>query len=147
MVIKMKKTISLLLAILVAAVAICTLTVCAFADPADGEAQTPSEGESVSINDPRVTDPTTQEATEATEATEASSQQATEATQATQAGNDDDPTDSSTTSVDDGDDATTKQPAKVDDDIPATGSGIVVPAVALLALAGGVAVAVKSKKD
>ena len=42
---------------------------------------------------------------------------------------------------------TTKKPAAVDDDIPNTGSGIVVPAIALLALAGGVTVAVKSKKD
>ena len=37
MVFEMKKTLSLLLAIIIAAVSICTLTICAFADPAEGE--------------------------------------------------------------------------------------------------------------
>ncbi len=143
MVIQMKKTISMLLAIVVATVAICTLTVCAFADGEETTAATTQATETTTEIDlgrptttaaPTTAAPTTAEATTADNGS----------TQATQAG-DAEPTDSSTTSVDDGD--TTRAPASVDDDIPATGSGIVVPAVALLALAGGVAVAVKSKKD
>ena len=44
--------------------------------------------------------------------------------------------------------ATTKKaPAKVDSSIPSTGSEILVPAVALLALAAGTVAVVKTKKD
>ena len=156
MVITMKKTISLLLAIVVAAIAICTLSVCAFADPADGETATTTEAAketttALDLGDPRETTaapttaaPTTNKADDTTATTKADA-----SATATQAASGDDvvTNPSGVTSIDDGDETTKKAPAKVDDEIPNTGSGVVVPAVALLALAGGVAVAVKSKKD
>ena len=150
----MKKTISLLLAIVVAAVSICTLTICAFADPADGETTTTTTTAAqdttketttaLDLGDPRET--TTEEKKETTteEKKETTKDNGTTAT--TKTGTDVVTNPSGVTSIDDGD-ATTKKPAAVDDDIPNTGSGIVVPAIALLALAGGVTVAVKSKKD
>lgn len=42
---------------------------------------------------------------------------------------------------------TTKKPAKVDTTIPSTGSGVVVPAIALLALAAGTVAVIKTKKE
>lgn len=42
---------------------------------------------------------------------------------------------------------TTKKPASVDSTIPSTGSGIVVPAIALLALAAGTVAVIKTKKE
>ena len=42
---------------------------------------------------------------------------------------------------------TTKKPASVDTTIPSTGSSIVVPAVALLALAAGTVAVIKTKKE
>ena len=42
---------------------------------------------------------------------------------------------------------TTKKPANVDTTIPSTGSGIVVPAIALLALAAGTVAVIKTKKE
>lgn len=154
MVITMKKTISLLLAIVVAAIAICTLSVCAFADPADGETATTTEAAketttAIDLGDPRETTaasttaaPTTNKADDTTATTKTGDTTAT-----TKTGDDVVTNPSGVTSIDDGDETTKKAPAKVDDEIPNTGSGVVVPAVALLALAGGVAVAVKSKKD
>lgn len=153
----MKKTLSLLFAIVFAAVAICTLTISAFAEPDSATqateaatqateaptAEPTTEPTTVDLEDPRDT-------TKATEAPTADDNKTTAAnvSVATTAAGDDVVTNpSGVTSIDDGDVATTKTPAPVDNDIPSTGSGIVVPAVALLALAGGVAVAVKSKKD
>jgi len=43
--------------------------------------------------------------------------------------------------------ATTKKPAKVDTTIPSTGSGIVVPAIALAVLAAGTVAVIKTKKE
>ncbi len=139
----MKKTISLLLAIIVAAISICTLTICAFAEPDGTEgtettattattaAETTTEKQTeVDLGDPRDTTKAT-ETTKGSETTKADDEVVTNP--------------SGVTSVDDGDE-TTKKPANVDDEIPSTGSGVVVPAIALLALAGSVAVAVKSSK-
>ena len=42
---------------------------------------------------------------------------------------------------------TTKKPAAVDNTIPSTGSGVVVPAIALLALAAGTVAVIKTKKE
>ena len=154
MVITMKKTISLLLAIVVAAIAICTLSVCAFADPADGETATTTEAAketttAIDLGDPRETTAASTTAAPTTTKADASTTKADASATATQAASGDDvvTNPSGVTSIDDGDETTKKAPAKVDDEIPNTGSGVVVPAVALLALAGGVAVAVKSKKD
>ena len=146
----MKKTISLLLAIVVAALAICTLTISAFADPAEGETTTATTAAettkeettketttAIDLGDPRETTTTKVETTATTKA---------DATATTKADSDVVTNPSGVTSIDDGN-STTKKPASVDSEIPDTGSGIVVPAIALLALAGGVTVAVKSKKD
>ena len=46
-----------------------------------------------------------------------------------------------------GNTTTTKKPAAVDTTIPSTGSGVVVPAIALLALAAGTVAVIKTKKE
>lgn len=148
----MKKTISLLLAIVVAAISICTLTICAFADPAEGETQATqatqaaTEPSTIDLEDPRDTQAATEPTTEEKKDDATTSTKADDTSSTTKTSGDVVTNPSGVTSIDDGD-ATTKKPAAVDDDIPNTGSGIVVPAIALLALAGGVTVAVKSKKD
>lgn len=140
----MKKTLSLLLAIIVAAVSICTLTICAFADETTTAAAETTTA--IDLGHPGQTEPSTVAPTEASnpddENTSASNTETTNAA----AGDDVVTNPSGVTSIDDGDE-TSKKPANVDDEIPSTGSNVVLPAIALLALAGGVAVAVKSKKD
>lgn len=144
----MKKTISLLLAIVVAAISICTLTICAFADETTTAQETTTEAKEttteIDLGDPRET--TTEEKKETTTEEKKETTKADDTSSTTKTSGDVVTNPSGVTSIDDGD-ATTKKPAAVDDDIPNTGSGIVVPAIALLALAGGVTVAVKSKKD
>ena len=150
----MKKTISLVLAVLFAAIAVCTLAISAFAAP---EAST-----TTTTNDDAQgpTDPTTATTAAATTTTTAAATTTTTASDKTT-------TSAGTTATTKAADitktnpngqtnyvdpaekitkATTKKaPAKVDSSIPSTGSEILVPAVALLA-AGTVAV-VKTKKD
>ncbi len=164
MVIKMKKTVSLLLAVIFAAIAICTFAVSAFAEPTD-TSTTPE----FNLGDWGVTDPTTTTTTKAadnTTTTKAADDTTTTTTKAaesttekvsTTAGTtlaDDTPVDGgSTTAIDDGTTkaptaaATTKKPAVVDTVIPSTGSSVLVPAVALLALAAGTVAVIKTKKD
>ena len=137
----MKKTISLVLAVLFAAIAVCTLAISAFAAP---EAST-----TTTTNDDAQgpTDPTT--------ATTAASDKTTTAagtTATTKAADVTKTMPASQTNYVDPDEkgtkATTKKaPAKVDSSIPSTGSEILVPAVALLALAAGTVAVVKTKKD
>ena len=158
MVIKMKKTVSLLLAVIFAAIAICTFAVSAFAEPTDAPAG-PNVGDWTDPTDPPSTAaPSTEASSTAAPSTEAASTEAasTEApsTAATTAGTtlaDDTPVDGgSTTAIDDGTTkapATTKKPAVVDTVIPSTGSSVLVPAVALLALAAGTVAVIKTKKD
>ena len=152
----MKKTISLVLAVLFAAIAVCTLAISAFAAP---EAST-----TTTTNDDKQgpTDPTTATTAAATTTTTAAATTTTTASNkpTTSAGT------TATTKVADvtktnpngqtnyvdPDEkitkATTKKaPAKVDSSIPSTGSEILVPAVALLALAAGTVAVVKTKKD
>ena len=152
----MKKTISLVLAVLFAAIAVCTLAISAFAAP---EAST-----TTTTNDDAQgpTDPTTATTAAATTTTTAAATTTTTASDktTTSAGT------TATTKVADvtktnpngqtnyvdPDEkitkATTKKaPAKVDSSIPSTGSEILVPAVALLALAAGTVAVVKTKKD
>ena len=161
MVIKMKKTVSLLLAVIFAAIAICTFAVSAFAEPTDAPAG-PNVGDWTDPTDPPSTAaPSTEASSTAAPSTEAASTEAasTEApsTAATTAGTtlaDDTPVDGgSTTAIDDGTTkaptaaTTTKKPAVVDTVIPSTGSSVLVPAVALLALAAGTVAVIKTKKD
>lgn len=172
----MKKTISMLLAVLMAAIAVCTFGVAAFADetttlvnddPTDAFVETTTK------------EATTKEATTKEETTKAAEESSTAASS--------DAAESTTavidiegilgalttmniadilasepvvtlpegvTAIDDGDEttkaaapSTTKKPAKVESNIPSTGSSIVVPAIALLALAAGTVAVVKTKKE
>ena len=156
MVIKMKKTVSLLLAVIFAAIAICTFAVSAFAEPTDAPAG-PNVGDWTDPTDPPSTAaPSTEASSTAAPSTEAASTEAP-STAATTAGTtlaDDTPVDGgSTTAIDDGTTkaptaaTTTKKPAVVDTVIPSTGSSVLVPAVALLALAAGTVAVIKTKKD
>ena len=156
----MKKTLSLLFAIVFAAVAICTLTISAFAEPDSATqateaatqateaptAEPTTEPTTVDLGDPRDTTKATEESKPSGDPDKTLVVSAVVSENNSASGDGVVTNPSGVTSIDDGD-ATTKTPAPVDNDIPSTGSGIVVPAVALLALAGGVAVAVKSKKD
>lgn len=152
----MKKTISLVLAVLFAAIAVCTLAISAFAAP---EAST-----TTTTNDDAEgpTDPTTATTAAATTTTTAAATTTTTAsdktttaagtTATTKAADVTKTMPASQTNYVDPDEkgtkATTKKaPAKVDSSIPSTGSEILVPAVALLALAAGTVAVVKTKKD
>lgn len=156
----MKKTISLVLAVLFAAIAVCTFAISAFAAP---EALTTTTTKAADNDDvPGPTEPTTATTAAATTTTTAAATTTTTASDktTTSAGT------TATTKVADvtktnpngqtnyvdPDEkitkATTKKaPAKVDSSIPSTGSEILVPAVALLALAAGTVAVVKTKKD
>lgn len=172
----MKKTFSMLLAVIMAAIAVCTFSVIGFAD------------ETTTNDDPVDNFVTTTEATtKAPETTKAATTAAATTAAATTAAattavattangetttniidgiigmltttdvaadNEAEPTvtrDPSQTYIDDSDEttkpATTKKPAKVESSIPSTGSGVIVPAVALLALAAGTVAVVKTKKE
>lgn len=156
----MKKTISLVLAVLFAAIAVCTFAISAFAAP---EASTTTTTRAADNDDvPGPTEPTTAAPTTAAPTT-------TTASGETTTGSDKTTTSAGTTATtkaadvtktmpasqtnyvdpdEKGTKATTKKaPAKVDSSIPSTGSEILVPAVALLALAAGTVAVVKTKKD
>lgn len=152
----MKKTISLVLAVLFAAIAICTLAISAFAAP-EASTTTTTNDDAQGPTDP--TTATTAAATTTTTAaatttTTASDKTTTSAgtTATTKAADVTKTMPASQTNYVDPDEkgtkATTKKaPAKVDSSIPSTGSEILVPAVALLALAAGTVAVVKTKKD
>lgn len=151
----MKKTVSLLLAVLLAAVAVCTFAIGAFAapdndDPADerettsttvAETSSTKAEETTSTTKADETTSTTKEdgSTTVTVTVTSTTPDVTKTMAASQT-NYIDPDENSTK-------ATTKKPATVDTTIPSTGSGVVVPAIALLALAAGVTAVVKTKKD
>ena len=159
----MKKILALMLALTIAAVSLFALGVTAFADPAEGEnpsssdvapdagADTDTDTAEPSTNgqtpdDPDLTTtqaPATQAPTDAPSThppTEAPSTEPSTAPLLTLAPD-------ATNNINDPDENGTTVPAPVDTDIPNTGSGIVVPALALLALAGGAVIAVKAKKE
>ena len=158
----MKKTFSMILAVLMAAVVACTFSVIGFAD------ETTTNDDPVD-NFVTTTEATTKAATTAAPAT--TTAPATTGTETTTSIIDgilgmlsttvdvskDNEAEAIVTRapgqtvIDDGDEttaapATTKKPAKVESSIPSTGSSIV-PAVALLALAAGVVAVVKTKKE
>lgn len=152
----MKKTVSLLLAVLLAAVAVCTFAIGAFAapdnndDPVDerettsttvAETSTTKAEETTATTKADETTSTTKEdgSTTVTATVTSTTPDVTKTMAASQT-NYIDPDENSTK-------ATTKKPATVDTTIPSTGSGVVVPAIALLALAAGVTAVVKTKKD
>ncbi len=169
MVIEMKKTVSMLLAILIAAISLCTLATSAFAETTTATATT-TEFTPENPTDSRLTT-TAASTTATTKATTTATTAAptTATTQATTAAGTTATTASSATTtevsttdevatrkpgetyIDDSDETTkaptTKKPAKVESVIPSTGSSIAVPAIALLALAASTVAVIKSKKD
>lgn len=165
MVIEMKKTVSMLLAILVAAISLCTLATSAFADtttttefnPADPtdsrltttEAPTTATtAASTTATTQATTQPTTASSTGTTATTEATTDGTTEKSTAADVTATRKPGE---TYIDDSDETTkpttSKKPASVDSVIPSTGSSIAVPAIALLALAASTVAVIKTKKD
>ena len=152
----MKKTISLVLAVLFAAIAVCTLAISAFAAP-EASTTTTTNDDAEGPTDPTTAAPTTAAPTTTTasgETTTGSDKTTTSAgtTATTKAADVTKTMPASQTNYVDPDEkgtkATTKKaPAKVDSSIPSTGSEILVPAVALLALAAGTVAVVKTKKD
>lgn len=170
----MKKTVSMLLAVIMAAIAVCSFSVIGFAEPANDDPEdfntTVATTEAPTTQAPATEAPTTQApATE--EATTAAVTGTTVAEGTTKnplegilgmltttnlsdilASEPVVTRDPSQTYIDDGDattkaPATTKKPAKVESSIPSTGSAVVVPAIALLALAAGTVAVVKTKKE
>ena len=151
----MKKTISLVLAVLFAAIAVCTLAISAFAAP-EASTTTTTNDDAQGPTDPTTatTAATTTTPAAATTTTTASGETTTSAgtTATTKAADVTKTNPNGQTNYVDPDEkitkATTKKaPAKVDSSIPSTGSEILVPAVALLALAAGTVAVVKTKKD
>ena len=167
----MKKTVSMLLAVLMAAIAVCTFGVSAFADETTAAAANDDPVDNFVTEAPTTAAPTTAAATTAAATTAAPTTAAATTAAATTAA----PTtaapsttksiaekqseldaeatvtrdpskhyieDDETTAAP----ATTKKPAKVESNIPSTGS-TVVPVVALLALAAGTVAVVKTKKE
>ena len=147
----MKKTVSMLLAVLMAAIAVCTFGVSAFADETTAAANDDPTDDFVTAapTEAPTEAPTTAPATKAEDATK-ETEKATDPTKAPEtslAGTEVVTLPEGVTSIDEGPTSTTKAPAKVDNVIPDTGSGVVVPAVALLVLAAGTVAVVKTKKD
>lgn len=155
----MKKTISLVLAVLFAAIAVCTFAISAFAAPEASTTTTTRAADNDDVQGP--TDPTTATTAATTTTTAAATTTTTASGETTTAAGTTATTKAAdvtktnpngqTNYVDPAEKitkATTKKaPAKVDSSIPSTGSEILVPAVALLALAAGTVAVVKTKKD
>lgn len=154
----MKKVLALMLALTIAAVSLFALGVTAFADEPSSTATEATEA--TEATQPEATEPSTNgqtpddpdltttqaPATQAPTQAPATQAPATQPTAPTTA-----PlvtlAPDATNNINDPDENGTTVPAPVDTDIPNTGSGIVVPALALLALAGGAVIAVKTKKE
>ncbi len=170
----MKKTVSMLLAVIMAAIAVCSFSVIGFAEPNDD----PEDFNTTVATAAPTTEATTAAPVTTEEATTAASVETTTAVAGTTVaeGTTKNPLegilgmltttnlsdvlasepvvtrDPSQTYIDEGDattkaPATTKKPAKVESSIPSTGSAVVVPAIALLALAAGTVAVVKTKKE
>ena len=152
----MKKTVSMLLAIIVAAVAICTLATSAFAAPDFGIPEDPRLDETtvattVTTTKATTTTTTTTKAPETTTTTKAPTTEPTTLQdnvvtlapgQTAYEGQDTEGTTATTKP------ATTKKPAANVSTIPSTGSSTMAPVIALFALASVGAVAVvKTKKE
>ena len=159
----MKKTIALMLAMLFA---VCAFATTAFADEPESSSAAAQATETPAANDdvndgfnetPAATEAPTAAPTAAPTEAPATTAKAedtattTNATIATTAGADVTATlaPGQTAYEGQGDEGkeTTKKPAQVDTTIPATGSGIVVPAIALAVLAAGTVAVIKTKKE
>lgn len=152
----MKKTIALMLAMLFA---VCAFATTAFADETTTTTTTTTTQNSADddVTDGFDTTTTTEAADDTTTTTVAASDTSTTSTEKS-----DDATTTSTVAdvtatlapgqtayegQGDENKTTTKKPAAVDTTIPSTGSGIVVPAIALAVLAAGTVAVIKTKKD
>ena len=154
----MKKILAFMLALTIAAVSFFALGVTAFADPAEGDTEATQATEATEATEPATNGQTPDDPETNTDApTDAPTEAPTDAP-ATQAPTNAPSTEPSTAplatlpegetnNINDPGEVATTVPAPVDTDIPNTGSGIVVPALALLALAGGAVIAVKAKKE
>ena len=176
----MKKTVSMLLAVIMAAIAVCSFSVIGFADetvanddPVDSFV---TEATKAPVTEAATKAPATEAATKAPEATnapEASTAASEETTKdplqnfiesilttksAEEVSKENEAEEAVTgvpgqTAIDDGKETTkaapattAKKPAKVESNIPSTGSSVV-PVIALLALAAGTVAVVKTKKE
>ncbi|MBQ2973513.1 MAG: hypothetical protein IJE19_04085 [Clostridia bacterium] len=170
----MKKTISMFLAVLMAAIAVCTFSVIGFADEADANDDpvdnfvTEATTAAATTKAPETTAAATTKAPETTTAVAGTTAAAETTTNvidnilgllttktAEEVSKENEAEEIVTakpgvTFIDDGETtkapATTKKPAKVESNIPSTGS-TVVPVIALLALAAGTVAVVKTKKE
>ena len=152
----MKKTVSMLLAILVAAITVCTFATSAFADttttvasngitdPNDGRLD-PTTTTTKATTTATTAAPTTTEASATTAASTTAKETTTEKVVTLPSG---------VTVIDEGSTKapttkkpTTKKPAANVSTIPSTGSSVAAPVIALLALAAGTVAVVKTKKD
>ena len=129
----MKKTVSMLLAIIVAAIAICTFATSAFANPDETTTTTVANNGITDPDDGRLNPPTTKPTTTDEVVTLKPGQTVI----------DEGSTKAPTTAKP----ATTKKPAANVSAIPNTGSSAVAPVIALLALEAGAAAVVKTKKE
>ncbi len=171
----MKKTVSMLLAVLMAAIAACTFACSAFADEVTTANDDPNDDFVTEATTEATTKETTTKAPDTTATTVPVSTEVTTADSsgATTKNPLDDilgvlttvnigdllasepvvTRDPKNTVIDEGNAtsaatvAATKKPAKVESNIPSTGSTVLVPAIALLALAAGAVAVVKTKKE
>ena len=173
----MKKTVSMLLAIIIASIAICTFATTAFAnpdettastaplitDPDDGrlEVTTTTKPTTTTTTKPSTTTTTAAPSTTTTTAAPVSSTSTEASTSETVAVSKETTTEkihtlpAGVTVIDEGTTkapattkpATTKKPAANVSAIPNTGSSAVAPVIALLALAAGTVAVVKTKKE
>lgn len=148
----MKKTIALMLAMLFA---VCAFATTAFAETTTATETTQATTESTTNDDVHDgMDETTTTATTTAATTTTTTEKADDTATTTKK-------DETTTAADvtatlapgetayegQGSATTTKKPANVDTTIPSTGSGIVVPAIALAVLAAGTVAVIKTKKE
>lgn len=148
----MKKILAFMLALTFTAVSFFALGVTAFADPADGETESTQAAADPKPNDPEMPSEKPSETPSETPSEAPSEKPSEKPSEAPSEKPSEAPTEepavSGTNNINDpNENNTSASSVAPDDEIPNTGSGIVVPALALLALAGGAAIAVKAKKD
>ncbi len=139
----MKKTVALLLAVIIAAAAMFAMSICVFADNDDPTDPLIATTAAPTTAAPTTAAPTTEAPTTAAPTTAAATAAPSSTASAQPVTNKE-----GVTAIDDGPTTRpTRVAAPVDDVNPSTGSSIVVPAVALLAIAVGTVAVVKTKKE
>lgn len=148
----MKKILAFMLALTFAAVSFFALGLTAFANPAEGTSESTQAAADPKPNDPETPSEKPSETPSETPSEAPSEKPSEKPSEAPSEKPSEAPTEepavSGTNNINDpNENNTSASSVAPDDEIPNTGSGIVVPALALLALAGGAAIAVKAKKD